>query len=309
VHAAVHAAAARAGSADWLAWAVYMKARTASLRGEVQAALSGFTDAGTRAARLRWPQLLGYALAASSFYAADARDGDARSILQGRQAIRLFRQIGDTRGEVEALRATALALNRPDRVDEALAAIDAAEARCPQLDDPLLAALLLNARAGILTSAGRYAEAATDCQQCIRLLQKIGERSVRSFAHSQLGYIHLGLDQPADALSQFAASLELGIQIGDQTVVACMERNIALGLCRRGLDHQAVPILRESARVLRGLGDAPRTALTLRLLADRYDRIGDAACAAATRAEADRLAGPGDALAARRLRDLRNLAG
>jgi tetratricopeptide (TPR) repeat protein len=307
VHTAVHTVAARSGDKRMLAWTVFMTARTASLRGELSIAARGFRETKARAARLGMTQLYAYALASLSFYLADGRDGDDATVRYGTLAARLFRRIGDERGEIEALRVTALALNRPDQVERALATLDGALTRQLRPADSLLEALLLNARAGILCSARRYTEACIDCQQCIHHLRKLGERSVRSYAHSQLGYIHLALGHPRDALREFAEALDLGVEIGDHMLIACMERNIALDLCRQGLHHHAVRVISAGVQTLRELGDSARTALTLRLLASIHHAVGEHADAEAADAQAERLGSPADALTNERLRLLRTL--
>ncbi|WP_165521787.1 AfsR/SARP family transcriptional regulator [Micromonospora zingiberis] len=290
VHRAVRLAATRLGDQEHLAWSVFMNARLAGMRGELDVARRGFRDARDRAAGRSMPQLVGHSLAASSLYRAEGRAGDETSVRYGRLAVAVFRRIGDRAGEVEALRATALALNRPDRPGAALAVLDDALPIIDRLDDPMARAMLLNARAGILTVAGRYAEGARDCRRCIDLLRGIGERVLRAYAHSQLGYLLLGLDRVDEAVPEFATALDLGVEFGDQTLITCMERNLALNLCRLGLDRQAADVVGRCAETLRRLGNLGRASLTLRLLAVVHERLGDRAGATAARLVADRTA-------------------
>ncbi|WFE19681.1 BTAD domain-containing putative transcriptional regulator [Solwaraspora sp. WMMD937] len=308
VHRTVRAAAARHGHRRYLAWSIFMNARVASLRGELTAAVTGFRAARAQASELSMNDLVGHALSALSFYLAEGRAGDDLAVRYGRLAVAVFRRIGQRAGEAEALRVTALALNRPDRSDAALAVTDQAVPITESLDDPMALAMLLNARAGILTVAGRYADGARDSQRCVALLAGIGERVVRAYAHSQLGYLLLGLARVDDAVVQFVAALDLGVQIGDQTLILSMERNLALRLCRRGMVRQAAAEVRRCGLALRRLGNDGRAALTLRLLAELYERLGDRSAAGWARAQANRLV-VADPFLDERLNLLRQLTG
>ncbi|MDG4770262.1 AfsR/SARP family transcriptional regulator [Solwaraspora sp. WMMD792] len=308
VHRTVRAAAVRHGHRRYLAWSVFMNARVASLRGELTAAVTGFRAARAQASELSMSDLVGHALSALSFYLAEGRAGDDLAVRYGRLAVAVFRRIGQRAGEAEALRVTALALNRPDRSDAALAVMDQAVPITESLDDPMALAMLLNARAGILTVAGRYAAGARDSQRCVDLLASIGERVVRAYAHSQLGYLLLGLARVDDAVVQFVAALDLGVQIGDQTLILSMERNLALRLCRRGMDRQAAAEVRRCGLALRRLGNDGRAALTLRLLAELYERLGDRGAAGWARAQAGQLVAA-DPFLDERLNLLRQLTG
>jgi tetratricopeptide (TPR) repeat protein len=144
--------------------------------------------------------LLGHALAEMDDY--DAADPHVR------QALDLFRELGDRANEAFVLNGLAAMLERQERYDEALAVRLDALRMLKAVGHWWTQATLENGVGWLYAHMGQYDRALTHCQRALGLHRDSGHRAGAADTLDSLGYVYLHLGDTAQAREHYTKAIE-----------------------------------------------------------------------------------------------------
>ncbi|WP_275414786.1 BTAD domain-containing putative transcriptional regulator [Plantactinospora mayteni] len=127
---------------------------------------------------------------------------------QLRQALDLFRRLGDPGGEASTERGIGRAYARQGRHDRALAHTERALALFRAAGNRVGAASALNATGWYNAQLGEYHVALQRCREAVRLHEELNDNSGLANAWDSLGYTHHGLGNHADAVACYERAIE-----------------------------------------------------------------------------------------------------
>ena len=149
---------------------------------------------------------LGHALADTDDYA--AADPHVR------QALDLFRELGDRANEASVLNGLAAMLEKQGRYDEALAVALDALRMLKAVGHWWAQAILENGVGWLYAHLGQYDKALTHCQRALALHRDSGHRGGTADTLDSLGYVHLHLGEFGQAKAHYAKAIEAYREIG-----------------------------------------------------------------------------------------------
>jgi len=150
--------------------------------------------------------LLGHAQAQMGDY--DAADPNVR------QALDMFRELGDRANEAVVLNGLAGMLEKQERYPEALAVALDALRMLKAVGHWWTQATLENGVGWLYAHLGQYDQALTHCQQALSLHRDSGHRGGTADTLDSLGYIYLHLGDLAQAKAHYARAIEAYREIG-----------------------------------------------------------------------------------------------
>ena len=190
------------------------------------------------------------------------------------EALTIYRELGDIRGESRAATNVAAAYFDLRRFGDAFAAAERS--------------LVVQRRAGkrygegislgILGSAcqelGRSSEAVAHLQQALAIFRELDDRDSEAESLSDLGDAYLGLDRTAEAISNYRESLAIRRDISDRYGQARTLRRLAAAMLRTGRRGAARELLSESLDLFEALGDQAQAAEIRASLAGPMEEAG-----------------------------------
>jgi len=144
--------------------------------------------------------LLGHAMAELDDF--DAADPHVR------QALDLFRQLGDRANEAVVLHGLAAMLERQERYDEALAVALDALRMLKAVGHWWTQATLENEVGWLYAHLGQYDQALTHCRRALSLHRDSGHRAGTADTLDSIGFVHLHLGDLAEAKSHYERAIE-----------------------------------------------------------------------------------------------------
>jgi tetratricopeptide (TPR) repeat protein len=179
------------------------------------------------------------------------------------QALEIYEELGDDRGQVGMLTNLGTSLAEAGQVDSALAHHRRAADACRALADPRAQSLVLANLAAAYIFAKRYADAAKVAEEAVAESRAVGDALSEADALDELGQARSGLGAHAEAIGHFQSALET----------------------YRAIDHPfEVPTLHHLARAHLAAGHPGRARETWRRSLARATELGDP-LAARVRAE------------------------
>ncbi len=151
-------------------------------------------------------------------------------------------------------------------------------------------------------------EARAAGEEAVSLLRELGGGFGLAHGLSGLGLANAGLGDRAAAVRNFQEGKQEAVRIGAKALEAIASRNLAAVWMGEGRTAAAVSEFQRCLAVFRAAEITLAQALTLRLLAVAYDRLGDSVLAEESRREAGELSDPGERIGAASLRILTALA-
>jgi tetratricopeptide (TPR) repeat protein len=171
-----------------------------------QTALAAATRLGDTLALAHAHHLLGHAQSAIGDY--EAADPNFR------QALDLFRELGDRANEAMVLNGLGGMLEKQERYPEALAVALDALAMLKAAGHWWTQATLENGVGWIYAHLGQYDKALSHCQQALSLHRRSGHRSGAADTLDSLGYIYLHLGDLAQARASYEQAIDAYREIG-----------------------------------------------------------------------------------------------
>ncbi|MFD8233497.1 BTAD domain-containing putative transcriptional regulator [Streptomyces sp. NPDC059696] len=172
----------------------------------------------------------------------------------GQAGLRVARRLGDTAAEAYALVDLGGLHFLTGRHSDALALNDRALTLWRRLGHTSWIRRCLNNRGLLLDGLGRRTEAGEALTRSLQYARRLNDPYGEAITHSHLGNLVEPTD-PRAAIEQHRRSLALGDEIGAVIVRHAAHRNIGYAHLRLGQPADAVPHFEESLRILGGHGD------------------------------------------------------
>ncbi|MBI3957268.1 MAG: hypothetical protein HY328_00565, partial [Chloroflexi bacterium] len=216
----------------------------------------GSPEASRRRARLRLAQHYQESLLGDSSHA----------VKYGKEAVALAQASGDQVLEAEALMRTGHELWGHGRFDEAQALLERGEAAALAAGRPALAAASLERQAALqMFNGGSARHLLSILDESLRLYREAGDAIGEVNILNKLGYLPIaqGAGNYADALEHFTQGLRIGEQIGHQTTVMLIRRNLVMLYTCQGDCRQAQECLTQTQAIVQKLQDEPNRPILL----------------------------------------------
>ena len=131
-----------------------------------------------------------------------------KSVELTEQALEIYQELGDARGQVGMLTNIGTSLAESGQVDSALGHHRQAADACRALDDPRAQSLVLANLAAAYSFAERYADAAAAAEEAVAESRSVGDSLSEADALDELGQARSGLGAHAEAIGLFQSALE-----------------------------------------------------------------------------------------------------
>jgi DNA-binding SARP family transcriptional activator len=184
------------------------------------------------------------------------------------QALAIFRELGDLRGESRAANNVAQAYLDLGRFPEALEAAKRALPIQQRGGFRYTEGIALTALGCACRELGRFDEAVEHVQEALVIFRELGDRMVEADALSDLGEAYLGMGRADDALGSLRESLAIWAEIGDRYGQATTSQRLGVAQRRLGDDAGAQESLSEAVRLFGELGDQARATGVQKTLAE-----------------------------------------
>jgi DNA-binding SARP family transcriptional activator len=171
------------------------------------------------------------------------------------QALALYRELGDLRGEGRAATNVASAHINLRQFREALDAAERSLAILRQAGNLYGEGITLGVLGCAYRELGRFAEAIECFQQAIGIFRELNDRDSEADVLSDLGDCRLGTDEVADAISCYRESLTIRREIGDRHGQAATLKRLGTAVQHTGDLAEARELLAESLALFDELGD------------------------------------------------------
>lgn len=192
-------------------------------------------EAGERTELAKAHLYLGFAHYARRFTTGEGDYATAREHV--RRALELRRELGDPRGEAEALYYLGILDERTGDVDHALERYRASYAIADRHDLALEKSYAGRHIAFVLQDRGELQEALTLFEESLALRERIGFRIYLPFSHIAVGDVQLELGRPEAALTSYEAACKLAAGMESaRTETLCL---LSRGDAHAALDHDS----------------------------------------------------------------------
>jgi tetratricopeptide (TPR) repeat protein/DNA-binding SARP family transcriptional activator len=173
------------------------------------------------------------------------------------EAAAIYRSLGDTRGEAEALDQLGLAHQRTARSREALAYFSEARLRYVDAADERGVASTLSHSGIACWHLGRYAQATAHLRDALARYREAGDRRGEAKTLNNLGRTHHHSGRHAEALDAYTRSLQIFREIGGAQNEAILCHNIGTVHHANGSFGEALAACRRALAIYRSIGDLP----------------------------------------------------
>jgi tetratricopeptide (TPR) repeat protein len=171
------------------------------------------------------------------------------------QALEIYRELGDVRGESRAATNVANAYLDLSRFSEALEAAQRSLTIQRRAEKRYGEGIALGIIGAASRELGRFSEAIDHLQAALTIFRELGDRMTEADALSDLGEAYLGLGRVDRAIGSLSESLAIWQDIGDRYGQAATLRPLARAQQLTGEVDQARTSLRQALRLFEELGD------------------------------------------------------
>jgi DNA-binding SARP family transcriptional activator len=176
------------------------------------------------------------------------------------QALAIYREMGDPRGETRAANNVASAWFNLGRFDQALAAglrsLEIQRTNGNRYGEGIALGVL----GGSCQRLGRFGEAINHLQAALAIFRELGDRMAEADSLSDLGEAYLGLDRVSEAVDALTLSLAIWQDIGDRHGLAATLLRLGRAQQATGSAGQAYDLLSQAADLFDELGDRAQAA-------------------------------------------------
>ena len=194
------------------------------------------------------------------------RRGEA--IEYSEQAMVLYRELGDLRGESRAATNVASGHFELRRFSEALEAAQRSLAIDRQAGNRYGEGIALELIGCACRELGRYDEAIEHMDSALAIFRELGDRRTEADVLSELAEAYAGSGRVAEAVAALNDSLTIWVDIDDRSGRATALERLALAQRQMGENDQARASLSEAVRLFRELGDNDGAAEAQRRFSD-----------------------------------------
>ena len=204
-----------------------------------------------------------------------AEQGDyAEARVYFEQALRIFREIGERLGESKMLNNLSLISKDLGDYTEARTYFEQSLRVCREIDDREGEGVALNNLGEISAEQGDYARARGYFEQALRILREIGNRRVEGIALGSLGLVYLRLGNYAGTRAYFEQSLRILREIGDRQGEGLVLAHLGLLSHQLGDDEAARGYSQQALLIAQDLDDRPTQGYALTLLGHALASLG-----------------------------------
>jgi CHAT domain-containing protein/Flp pilus assembly protein TadD len=207
------------------------------------------------------------------------KQGTAESLRQAiekwKQALPLWQQVGDKRGEATILNNIGLVYDSLGDKQQALKFYNQSLPLKRQVGDKGGEATTLNNIGSVYSDLGDKQQALKFYNQSLPLRRQVGDKAGEATTLSNIGSVYNSLGDKQQALKYYNQSLPLSRQVGDKGGEATTLSNIGLVYSDLGDNQQALKYYNQSLPLKRQVGDKGGEATTLNNIGAVYDALGE----------------------------------
>ena len=190
------------------------------------------------------------------------------------QALAIYRELGDERGEARAANNVAQAYVDLRRFDHALSAAQRSLAIQRLKGNRYLEGVTLGILGRACRELGRFAEAIAHLEEALAIFRELGQQYGEADSLADMGDTCLSLGQVDDAIARLRESLAIRREIGDAHGEAVTLRLLGLAVHRTGDRAQAHDLIAEAVRLFEDRGDQAEATAAQAALAAIMGSVG-----------------------------------
>jgi tetratricopeptide (TPR) repeat protein len=190
------------------------------------------------------------------------------------QALSIYRELGDERGEARAANNVAQAYVDLRRFEDAFSAAQRSLAIQRLQGNRYLEGVTLGILGRASRELERYEAAIGYLEEALAIFRELGQQYGEADALTDLGDAYLCLNQVEEAIARLRESLAIHREIGDVHGEAATLRLLGLAVHRAGDPAQARDLIAEAVRLFEDRGDQAEAAATQAALAAIMDAAG-----------------------------------
>ncbi|MBE9042501.1 tetratricopeptide repeat protein, partial [Oscillatoriales cyanobacterium LEGE 11467] len=191
-----------------------------------------------------------------------------------RQALEIYREIGDRVGEAASLNHMGVAIEYQGQYQQAITLYQQALEIVREIDDRSGESTSLNNLGFAYYALGEYLQASEFHQQALAIAQEVGNRQEEAFAWSGLGRAYNGLGEYQLAIEYHQNSFSIKEEIGDRWGAANSLDNLGVVYDDLGQYQEAINRFEQSLEIAREIEDRTGEANSLTNLGNAYDSLG-----------------------------------
>ncbi|HAZ44298.1 MAG TPA: hypothetical protein DDW76_09975 [Cyanobacteria bacterium UBA11369] len=197
------------------------------------------------------------------------------AIAKWEEALRLYRVVGDKKGEATALLGIGRAYNALEEKQKALEFFNQSLSLFRAVGNKMGEAGALNNIGVVYYDLGEKQKALEFYNQSLPLRREVGDKVGEAFTLSNIGRVYNDLGEKQKALEYYNESLPLTRAVGNKAVEAATLNNIGQVHSDLGEKQKALEYYNESLPLSRAVGDRAGEAITLSNIGLVYDALGE----------------------------------
>ena len=198
-----------------------------------------------------------------------------KAIAKWEEALKLYRQAGDTSGQAVSLLALGSVYDALGEKQKALEYYSQSLPLTRVVGDRGAEALTLNNIGLVYSELGEQQKALEYYNQSLPLSRAVGDRGAEALTLHNIGGVYSELGEQQKALEYYNQSLPLSRAVGDRGAEALTLNNIGLVYSELGEQQKALEYYNQSLPLSRAVGDRGREALTLHNIGGVYSELGE----------------------------------
>ncbi|MEG4329186.1 CHAT domain-containing tetratricopeptide repeat protein, partial [Microcoleus sp. herbarium5] len=191
------------------------------------------------------------------------------------QSLPLFRAVGDRRGEAITLSSIGSVYSELGEKQKALEYLAQSLPLSRAVGDRTLEAITLNNIGLVYSQLGEKQKALEYYSQSLPLSRAVGDRRVEATTLHNMGSVYDDLGEKQKALEYYSQSLPLRRAVGNRNGEASTLNNMGSVYLALGEKQKALEYYRQSLPLSRAVGDRGREAITLNNIGNVYSDLGE----------------------------------
>ncbi|MEM7332602.1 MAG: tetratricopeptide repeat protein [Chloroflexota bacterium] len=191
------------------------------------------------------------------------------------EALTIYQQVTDKKGEAHALKLKAIILRHQGHLQESIPVLKQAQRLCQQIDDPFTESQLLANLGQVYWYLGEYEQVEQIANEGIRLSRLTGNRSMEPYHINNLAGMALRSFDYENAIGYYQQALTIAESLNMLTSVAVYNNNIAGAYVGMGEIDKALVYLETAVNVAQNAGARRIEALAFYTMGHAYRALSD----------------------------------
>jgi CHAT domain-containing protein/tetratricopeptide (TPR) repeat protein len=179
------------------------------------------------------------------------------------QALSIREQLGDLQGQAAVLSRIATVHNEQGEKQKAIDILNQALPLARAAKNREVAAYILHVKFAVYNDLGEYPKALESLEQALPIWREVGMRGSEASAIGNMGVVHRALGDHRKALEYFRRALPIRRELGERAGEATLLSHIGRALSDLGEHQAALESLNQSLELRRAVGDTGGEASTL----------------------------------------------